>query len=149
MVCGLACADVQTDPSNCGACGIVCAAGDVCTDGKCGCDASVTPSFKNDVEPILNRACTGAPCHGGARPKEGLDLETGAGYGEMVGVATSQCGGNRLLVDPGSPSTSYVMQKLLKSDICTGTQMPKVGTSLPSDELALIAGWICVGAPNN
>jgi hypothetical protein len=66
-----------------------------------------------------------------------------------VGVATNQCSGKRLLVDPGSPSTSYVMQKLLKVDICIGTQMPKAGEFLPSDELALIASWICVGAPNN
>jgi hypothetical protein len=148
-VCGLDCVDLQTDATNCGSCGTACAAGEVCSAGKCGCDASVTPSFKNEIEPILNRACTGNACHGGARPKEGLDLENGVSYDAIVGVAASQCSGKRLLVDPGSPSTSYMMQKLLKVDICTGTQMPKAGESLPPNETALIAAWICVGAPNN
>ena len=54
-----------------------------------------------------------------------------------------------MLVDPGSPSTSYLMQKLLGTDICTGTQMPKAGASLPSGDIDLIAAWICVGAPDN
>jgi uncharacterized protein YjdB len=33
--CGDTCTSVQTDGSNCGACGIVCPAGDVCTAGSC------------------------------------------------------------------------------------------------------------------
>jgi len=32
--CGLVCVDTQTDPDDCGGCGIVCPSG-VCTDGKC------------------------------------------------------------------------------------------------------------------
>src|SRR5882762_2664453 len=34
MDCG-GCVDLQTDPNNCGACGHVCAAGDVCIAGTC------------------------------------------------------------------------------------------------------------------
>jgi hypothetical protein len=149
MVCGLACVNAQSDAMNCGGCGKVCGAGEICSNGSCGCDASLTPSFKTDIEPILTRACTGAACHGGARPKEGLDLESGTGYMEMVSVAASQCRDKRLLVDPGSPSTSYLMQKLLNTDLCSGTQMPKAGESLASDELDLVSAWICIGAPNN
>ena len=148
-LCGRGCVDLQSDPTNCGSCGNACGAGDACKAGSCGCDVGVMPSFKDDIEPILNGSCTGAACHGGSRPKEDLDLEAGAAYDELVGVATSQCGGKRLLVDPGSPSTSYLMQKLLNTDVCTGTQMPKAGQSLESHELDLIAAWICSGAPDN
>lgn len=31
------CADLRTDPFNCGGCGIRCLAGDACVDGGCGC----------------------------------------------------------------------------------------------------------------
>jgi hypothetical protein len=148
-ICGGACVALQSDPTNCGACGTTCGAGEACVDGACACDASVSPSFKGDIEPILNASCTGAACHGGARPKEGLRLEAGSAYAAMVGVATNQCSGNRVLVDPGSPSTSYVMQKLLNIDICTGTQMPKAGQLLAPGELDLISAWICDGALDN
>jgi hypothetical protein len=148
-ICGNACRDLQSDRENCGECGNVCGPGDVCTAGKCGCDASVVPSLQNDIQPIFTQSCTGAACHGGGRPKEGLSLEAGSAYDSLVGVATSQCNGQRLLVDPGSPSTSYLMQKLLDTDVCTGTGMPKAGEYLAPDELDLVAAWICAGAPDN
>ncbi|RKH40176.1 MXAN_6577-like cysteine-rich protein [Corallococcus sicarius] len=36
-VCGAECADLQGDPSNCGACGVTCSAGEVCQAGACEC----------------------------------------------------------------------------------------------------------------
>ena len=36
--CGSACADTSKDRDNCGACGKACAAGEVCTQGKCALD---------------------------------------------------------------------------------------------------------------
>jgi len=82
------------------------------------------------------------------KPKEGLDLNEAKSFAELVNVASEQCG-DRVLVVPGSPSTSYLMQKMLNIDICMGTQMPKAGQSLPAAELAAINAWICAGAPNN
>ena len=83
------------------------------------------------------------------KPKEGLALEATKSYAELVNVAASQCGGKRKLVAPGSPSSSYLLQKLLNVDICTGTQMPKAGQSLPQKQIDIISSWICSGAPNN
>jgi hypothetical protein len=42
VLCGNVCADVASDPANCGACGIVCPAGDVCTSGQCTCPLGQT-----------------------------------------------------------------------------------------------------------
>ncbi|HVY25200.1 MAG TPA: hypothetical protein VHB79_01560 [Polyangiaceae bacterium] len=148
-LCGTACVDTQTDAANCGGCGMKCGAGEACSAGACQCSSSGAVSFKNDVAPILSGTCTSAGCHAGMKPKENLSLETAKSFGELVNVATSECSGSRKLVVPGSPGTSYLMQKLLGVDICTGTQMPKAGSSLPQKQLDLISGWICAGAPNN
>lgn len=37
--CGKTCFNLKTDSANCGACGVVCPAGQVCTSGVCGCPA--------------------------------------------------------------------------------------------------------------
>ncbi len=44
MMCGTVCSSLDTDPSNCGACGTVCAAGMACVSGQCSvtCLASQT-----------------------------------------------------------------------------------------------------------
>jgi hypothetical protein len=81
-------------------------------------------------------------------PKEGLDLTVGKSYADMVNVNASQCT-NRKLVLPGDPANSYMMQKMLGVSICSGTQMPKAGASIPSNQLQAIANWICQGALNN
>jgi hypothetical protein len=148
-LCGTACVDTKSNIANCGGCGMACGAGDVCVDGACQCVISVSVSFTADVEPIFAAGCSAAGCHTGARPKEGLALDNGSAYSELVNVATTQCSGKRTLVVPGSPSTSYLMQKLLKIDICTGTQMPKANQTLPAADLDKISSWICAGAPDN
>lgn len=148
-LCGPSCVDTTTDAKNCGTCGTACGAGEACVAGACQCAAAGTVSFKNDVAPILQGACTSAGCHAGMRPKEGLSLETAKSYAELVNVSTSQCGGGRKLVVPGSPSSSYLLQKLLNVGVCTGTQMPKAGQTLPQKQINLISGWVCSGAPNN
>jgi hypothetical protein len=86
-------------------------------------------------------------CHGGNRPSAGLDLTTGHAYASLVGVP-SGCSG-RLLVAPGSPSTSYIINKLTGVSMCSGTQMPARGVSLSQSQLDLLRSWICLGAPNN
>lgn len=148
-LCGTSCVDTRTDAANCGQCGVTCGAGEACVGGACQCSASGTVSFKGDVAPVLASACTAAGCHAGMKPKEGLALEATKSYAELVNVTASQCGGKRKLVAPGSPSSSYLLQKLLNVDICTGTQMPKAGQSLPQKQIDTISSWICSGAPNN
>lgn len=149
LSCGGRCVDEQTDPDNCGACGNVCGAGQTCEAGTCTCADTGSISFQNDVQPIFTANCATRGCHSGLRPQEGLDLSPGNAYGATVGVATTQCSGRRVRVSPGDPSQSYLMNKLLGKNICTGSQMPKAGTSLSQSDLDTIGAWICAGAANN
>jgi hypothetical protein len=53
VACGGVCAAVRSDPRNCGACGVACAAGDACSSGACAlCSAACTSS----------RGCQGQAC---------------------------------------------------------------------------------------
>lgn len=47
--CAGACVEVNTDPSNCGACGNVCAAGDICVEGECAAALQVVTTLGNSA----------------------------------------------------------------------------------------------------
>lgn len=145
--CGGTCVDLDTDAENCGACGNVCAAGQSCVAGKCSC-GTATVSFSADVQPIFSASCSGAGCHKGVNPQAGLDLSAGKSYAALVGVDASQCKDGRKRVLAGDPAGSYLVDKMMGVDLCSGSVMPKNG-SLPTAELETIANWICAGAPNN
>lgn len=91
--------------------------------------------------------CATSRCHSGARPQASLSLEAGRAWAELVGVRSS-CAGLPL-VTPGNEDESYLMNKLLDVDICSGTQMPKQGEPLSTAEIAVIRSWICSGAAND
>jgi hypothetical protein len=145
--CGGACVDLQSNIDHCGMCGYACPDGSTCEAGMCTCPGDGV-SFVNEVEPILAGTCTGLGCHGFPAPAEGLDLRTGVAYDALVGVPSSECG-NRMLVAPGQPQASYLLDKLLGVNLCFGTPMPKAAPPLSAGEIATISEWICRGAQNN
>lgn len=148
-VCASGCVDTATDVFNCGSCGAVCAAGQICEAGTCGCGESGAVSFANDVEPVLEGTCANRGCHSGPRPQQSLSLVEGMSHGELVGVASTQCGDGRPLVTPGDPATSYLLNKLTGVAMCSGSLMPKGAGRLTQSQVDTIAGWICAGAPDN
>ncbi len=146
--CSGKCVDTASDLLNCGGCGKACGGGQSCNQGVCTC-GSTTATFANDVQPIFSASCASKGCHSGVKPAASLPLTEGASYAALVGAQTNQCGGGRVRVVPGDPARSYLMQKLLGVDLCTGTQMPKAGQSIPSAQIDAIGAWICAGAANN
>jgi hypothetical protein len=49
----------------------------------------------------------------------------------------------------GGAAVSYLINKLTGVGMCSGSQMPKVGTKLTTAQIDTIKGWINAGAPNN
>jgi hypothetical protein len=145
--CEGACVDTQNDPENCGTCGNTCDGGNDCVLGGCDC-AGDGISFVAEVEPVLVDACTSMGCHGFPVSAAGLDLRAGNAHGDLVGVPSSQCN-DRLLVAPGQPEASYLMDKLLGINLCFGSKMPKAAPALSAAELAAISEWICRGAADD
>jgi hypothetical protein len=134
------------DPLNCGTCDNQCAPGQTCEEGVCTCGAPVAVSFAMDVQPILTASCAKIGCHTGVLPDAGLDLTAGAAYAEIVGKDATQCLDSRLIVDPGKPEVSYIVDKVSGHGICGGKKkMPPLG-SLSLEKIQIISDWICAGA---
>ena len=104
-------------------------------------------SFSAAVQPIFTSHCANQGCHVGAGAKQGLNLASGKAYANLVGVAASECT-NRKRVQPSDPSASYLIDKLLGTNLCSGSRMPKLA-ALPAADIGTIATWICSGAANN
>jgi hypothetical protein len=102
------------------------------------------PSYAADVEPILVAACS--ECHGGDKPKKGLDLSLGKGHAALVGRPSQEV--DLPLVKPGDPAGSYLWHKLSHTQT-EGKGMPRgmfSSSKLPQEQLDLIERWIVAGA---
>ncbi|MGQ9496438.1 MAG: c-type cytochrome domain-containing protein [Thermoanaerobaculaceae bacterium] len=102
-------------------------------------------SYEKDVEPIFLREC--ADCHGGAKPKKGLDLSRGKGYANLVGRKSNEVP-ELSLVEPGKLEQSYLWQKL-QHTAKEGKGMPRgifSSKKLAQEQLAVIGAWIQQGA---
>jgi hypothetical protein len=150
--CSGACVDLSTDPQHCGACGSVCGTGTSCVGGQCQC-GDITVSLANDVQPIFTASCASNGCHdGNGRPGGGpgggatsLDLRAGNALQSLLDT-TTPCG--PVLV-AGDAASSILIGKLDGSELCMGSLMPKGNGSLTTEEIDLIATWVCQGAADN
>jgi hypothetical protein len=102
MQCGSSCVDTQTDEAHCGTCTTVCAAGQECTAGACGCTGGLTLcggvcKETRGTDPYNCGGC-GVTCSGGQSCVAG-SCSCPAGQQACAGVCTTvvsdvnNCGG--------------------------------------------------------
>jgi hypothetical protein len=130
-------------------------------------DAAITPAVSDDCgdvdstyagiqRVVFDQSCAMAQCHGGARPKAGLDLTPDHSFDSLVGVEASASEGERrrLRVVPGSGTESLLYLKLaaythgepLPAGL--GAPMPTGGAPpVSSEKLEALRLWIVAGAP--
>lgn len=104
-------------------------------------------SFKRDVLPILNSYCV--MCHLPGAEQGGLGLYPDA-WSQTVGIPSKQS--PLLLVDPGSPDSSYLYIKLIgtgESVGGSGLLMPIQQPPLDQDQIETVRLWIEQGAKQN
>jgi hypothetical protein len=102
-----------------------------------------TPSFRNEVIPLLTRAgCNSGACHGALAGKGGMKLSL-RGYDPAADhfVLTRQALGRR--VDRAEPSRSLMLLKPTLALSHGGGQRIEVGSA----DFRLLADWIAAGAP--
>jgi hypothetical protein len=108
---------------------------------------NTTIRFSADVQPIFTRSCAKFGCHAGAIVQQGLSLEEGKSYGNIVGVPSME-DPSLMRVNSGMSDLSYLVLKIEGKGL--GDRMPADGPPyLPDAEIQLIRDWIDQGAPNN
>lgn len=105
------------------------------------CAGVAAASLSGDVQPILSAHCAGIECHSSL-------LAQGRTWRYTYRMPAPECQG-RSYIEPGNPPASYLYDKVTGTDLCYGNRMPLNRAPLGDDEIALIAGWICAGAPND
>gem|GEM_PF-4206887 len=151
--------NVDTTPVDTGPPPVACATnsdcdpGLLCVDNVCSCDPTPV-SFAADVVPLFKSTC-GTSCHvvnsatGGSA---GLNLNTNFAFAELVAKDASQRRGanaDRLRLVAGDVGASYLVDKLLGRDMCSGARMPKGRAAYNATQLSTVGRWICQGALEN
>ncbi len=104
------------------------------------------PSFTTHILDIFAReGCSSGACHGPGE-SAGLNLEREFAYANLVGIAATQEGFER--VTAGKSSESYLVIKIEGRQL-VGTRMPPTGSPLDAIDIGNIKNWIDKGAKNN
>lgn len=111
--------------------------------------ASVQSQIFNSTDAAGRQACVTCHTDQGRTPSAGLNLREGAAYGAIVGVVARNKAG-AVLVVPGDPDASYLVQKLEGAPGIVGERMPRTGGPyLTSGQLLVLRRWIQQGARND
>lgn len=94
----------------------------------------------------IENACIN--CHAGGSPPQGLNLETGIAYTDLVSVPSAELA-SVCRVKPNSPDDSYLVMKLEGAEGISGSQMPLGGPFLTDEEICVVRTWIENGAEND
>ncbi len=103
-----------------------------------------SPTLAEIQANVFTPTCAFSGCHAGGSPAQGLNLEDGNSFGNLVNVASMQVPSlNR--VTPGDPDNSYLVQKI-EGTAAVGQQMPRGGPALSQGLINDIRQWIQDGA---
>ena len=111
------------------------------------CD--VEPTITSIATNYFERSCNFSSCHDGSTKAGGLDLTPGAAYDSLVNVNAVHPGASgKVLVMPGDPDTSFIVQKVEGPGAGEGGIMP-LNAAEPVDpdcSIKRLREWIADGA---
>ena len=107
-----------------------------------GGNVPLAPTLESIQANVFDASCI--VCHSGAGAPLGLRLDSASSFTSLVGVPSRQAG-SLLLVDPGNPDGSYLVQKL-EGTAAEGAQMPLGGPPVPQSTIDFVRQWIADGA---
>lgn len=102
----------------------------------------LAPTLESIQANVFNPSCV--VCHAGASAPQGLRLDSGNSYANLVGIPSSEVS-SLLRVAPGDPDQSYLVQKL-QGSASSGEQMPLGGPPIPTATIEFVRQWIIDGA---
>jgi hypothetical protein len=101
--------------------------------------------FATQIQPIFTQNCALSGCHTQGNPPEGMVLDSGQAYANIVNVESMEAGPEKR-VEPGNSTASYLYQKISQPSPPSGDRMPLGANPLPADKILLIKTWIDEGA---
>ncbi len=111
--------------------------------------ASIQSQIFQTADAAGRTACTNCHTNVGRSPAGGLNLLADFAYNALVNVPSRQKPG-AVLVIPGDPDQSYLVQKLEGAPGIVGLRMPRNGPPhLTSGQMMVIRRWIQNGAHPN
>lgn len=113
-------------------------------------EGDAAPRLSELVESFFVPTCVLGRCHTTLAPAGNLSL-TGrrVPVHEALVNATSSGAPPRLLVVPGDPAASYLLEKLESDDPAAGTRMPPPPALLPRAQVERLRAWILAGAKDD
>lgn len=118
--------------------------------------AKTSPSFAADIVPAIQSSCgsSATSCHGGVAPTGHVSYSGTATqlHAALVNVTPASAPAGWVLVKPGDPSHSWIIEKVTKDQPGGGghgTRMPQSNPNLCQPTLDTLSAWISAGAPNN
>jgi len=133
---------------------VACGQSEQAGGGDCGDMDDVEPTLTSLQANLFEPSCAYVGCHAGSSPKASLDLSTlQASQASLINTMAMTTDSARLLVVPGSPEDSYLMNKLTGVGLETNTEfpdaesMPAAGDELCDTAVDQVALWIVDGCP--
>ena len=110
-----------------------------------GGDAGVlAPDLASIQANVFTPRCATSGCHSGGGAPQGLSLDAGSSFANLVEVASNEVP-SLFRVAPGDPDASYLIRKL-QGEAAVGARMPLIGPPLPQSTIDVIREWISSGA---
>jgi hypothetical protein len=111
--------------------------------------ASVERDIFNTTDSAGRAGCINCHTNVGRTPASNLNLVAGAAYAQIVNRSSVAKPG-AVLVIPGDPDNSYLVQKLEGASGIVGQRMPRTGGPyLTQGQMMILRRWIQQGAQNN
>jgi hypothetical protein len=111
--------------------------------------SSIQREIFNKPDSSGRLACTQCHTNAGRTPAGGLLLIEGQAFASLVNQPSRGKPG-AVLVVPGDPDNSYMIQKLLGDPTIVGMRMPRgAGPFLTTGQISIIRRWIQLGAKND
>jgi len=111
--------------------------------------ASIQQEIFETTDTAGRQSCVTCHTNVGRNPSGALNLVRDLSYDQLVNRMAPQKPGT-LLVAPGDPTNSYLVQKIEGAVGITGRRMPFNGPPYLSDgQILIIKRWIEIGAPRN
>ena len=109
---------------------------------------ATTGATLDAVQAIFNARCL--PCHSSdseeGHPVANLDLAAGHMPRNTIAARSGQLSDGTLLINPGRPDESYLVQKIAMDAPTRGRRMPRGMPPLSDEEMETIRSWVLGGA---